>query len=260
MRWWLFAIVAACGGRDPPPPLLAPAELEIFVDDASVATVSNQRLAAWPRLDALVPEPARRVAAWRIVYVTSVRARTAELDHPASSYPELVPAVFPGDGGEPAFGMFTPAALADHGKPKLRMDAVREIRIKLSEPGRKDPDAADPPHLALAITTPRGDGSLDGAQILAIPREPMPGEADPTGWPLTKLLAAAGVTTFAKLVLVNAAGTTLALARAEFDDTTTIPFVKLNRRGELRFRIMKNQGGRWQTAGDLRAVATIRVD
>ena len=65
---------------------------------------------------------------------------------------------------------------------------------------------------------------------------------------------------YGKLVLIDAAGTSLTIAKTDFDDKTTIPFIKLNRQGSLRFRMLKKQGDGWQYAGDLRALSTIKVD
>jgi hypothetical protein len=160
--------------------------------------------------------------------------------------------------------MFDPVELAKHGKPTLQHDVVTEIRIVRGK-GERGGDhqgggQGDPLKLTLTVKTAKGEKVLTGEQILALPREEMPGNADTKGWPLTKLLAAAQVTTFKKLVLVDAAGTSLAIERAEFDDKTTIPFIKLNRQGSLRFRMLKKQGEGWQPTGDLRALTTIKVD
>jgi hypothetical protein len=237
--------------------------LEVFVDDASVAKVSRDQLAKWPRLDSLVPEDDRRLGTWQVISFTSA-TKAVEVRRPSSTYPEMVPAVFPGEGGEPAFGMFDPVELAKHGKPGLRQDRVSQVRIKISRTGRggdhQSSGDGDPLKLVLAIKTAGGDKTLTGEAILAIPRETMPGNEDTKGWRLTKLLAAAGITKFTKLVLLDAAGTSLIIESKDFDDKTTIPFIKLNRQGSLRFRLMKKQGDGWAPTGDLRALATIKVD
>jgi hypothetical protein len=75
----------------------APAgSVEIFVDDASVARVTKEQLASWPRLDALVPENARRLGTWQTVYIRGA-GKPAELNKPSATYPEQVGALFPGD-------------------------------------------------------------------------------------------------------------------------------------------------------------------
>ncbi len=243
----------------------APSTVEIFVDDSSVAKVTADQIAKWPRLDSLVPENARRLGTWQTVYVRGAADKPAELNRPSVTYPEQVGALFPGDDGKPSFGMFDPVELAKHGKPSLRQDGLREIRIVRSK-GERGGDhqgggtGEDPMKLVLKIQTPGGERALTGEQILKIDREAMPGNPDTKGWPLTKLLAAAEVTKFQKLVLIDAAGTSLSLDRKDFDDKTVVPFIKLNRQGSLRFRMLKKQGEGWQYAGDLRALSTIKVD
>lgn len=246
-------------------PVAAPGTVEIFVDDASVAKVTKEQIAKWPRLDTLVPEDARRLGTWKTVYLRGSAAKPAEINQPSSTYPELVGALFPGDDGSPAFGMFDPVELAKHGKPGLRQDELREIRIVRGK-GERGGDhqgggaAEDPLKLVLKVVIGGKETQLTGEKILAIQREPMPGSPDTKGWPLSKLLSAAGVTKFSKLVLIDAAGTALTIEKKDFDDKTAIPFIKLNRQGSLRFRMLKKQGDGWQYAGDLRALSTIKVD
>ena len=242
-----------------------PGSIEVFVDDASVAKITAAQIAKWPRLDSLLPEDSRRLGTWQTVYLKGAEPKPVELDKPSATYPELVPAVFPDEAGRPAFGMFDPVELAKHGKPGLRQDGILEIRIKVAKGGRGgdhqgNTGDSDPLKLVLTFKTAGGDKVLSGEQIMAIPRESMPGNADTKGWPLTKLLAAVGVTRYGKLVLIDAAGTSLNLDKKDFDDKTTIPFVKLNRQGSLRFRMMKQQGEGWQATGDLRALSTIKID
>ncbi|MEO8702374.1 MAG: hypothetical protein ABI867_20180 [Kofleriaceae bacterium] len=245
------------------PVAATPGEIEVFVDDASVTKVTRDQIAKWPRLDSLLPEDDQRLGTWHVVTFVGP-TKPIEVRRPSSTYPEMAPAVFPGEGGEPAFGMFDPVELAKHGKPGIRQDRITQIRIKLSRSGRggdhQSTGDGDPMKLVLAIKTAGGDKTLTGEQILALPREQMPGNEDTKGWLVTKLLAAAGVTKFNRLVLLDAAGTSLIIERKDFDDKTTIPFIKLNRQGSLRFRMMKKQGEGWIPTGDLRALATIKVD
>ncbi|HEU0033420.1 MAG TPA: hypothetical protein VFQ53_22465 [Kofleriaceae bacterium] len=285
MRTWLcclLAIALGCGGKKEDRPAVAsgsapaaigdavpagpPAALEIFVDDKSVAKVTSEQLAKWPRLDTLVPEDDRRLGTWQMVRLRSSEPAPIEVARPSASYPQMVPAIFPGDGGVPAFGMFDPVALAKHGKPALRHDAIKEIRIEVAREGRGGEHQGgaggtdDPLKLVLTFKLKTGDKQLTGEQIVALPRESQPGSEDTKGWRLAQLLAAAGVTKYSKLALIDAGGTSLILDKAELDDKNVVPFVKLNRQGSLRFRLLKKQGTGWQAAGDLRALATIKVD
>jgi hypothetical protein len=268
--------LAACGSKKEPPATgsgtgsapptpAAPSGIEVFVNDASVAKVNPDQIASWPRLDSLLPEDAQRLGTWQVVYIKGAGAKTAELNNPSSSYPQMVPALFPGEGDRPAFGMFDPIELMKRGKPGLRQDGVREIRIKMSKDGRGGDHqggaaSTDPSKLVLQIKTPDGDKQLTGTEILKIPVEVMPGNEDNKGWKLTKLLAAAGAPTkYEQLVLTDAAGMNLVIPKKDFDDKTTVPFVKLNRQGSLRFRMMTKKGEGWSATADLRSLTSVKI-
>jgi hypothetical protein len=271
---WLAVLAVACGGKKDdapkpgsdsapvaPPP--SPVEVLVFVNDAAAANVTAAQIAGWPRLDGLLPSEARRLGMWDTVAFKGAKATT--LDKPSSAYPDMVPALFPGEGGAITFGMFDTVELAKHGKPAFAAVGIKEIRITIAmgngrgERDTGDGATADPTKLVLKIKTAAGESQLTGAQLLAIPREPTPGNEEAKGWPLTKLLDAAGVKSYSRLLLVDAAGMNLTLDKADFDDKTVIPFVKLNKQGALRFRILKKQGDGWTPSGDLRALASIEV-
>jgi len=261
---------AVAGSAAPAPP--ASDTVAIFVDDAPVGTLAPAQLASWPRLDTLVPTSARRLGMWQDVFLAAKDPKPVQVHSPASTYPDLVPAMFPGEGGGAAFGMFDPVELSKHGKPALRQDGVREVRVKLAQnSGRGEHDdgnnvGGDPTQLKISVKTLKGEQIIDGAKLLAIPRSPMPGDTgtdpkgnDPKGWPLTALLDAAGVKTFQKLLLTDATGTNLTLEKADFDPKVSVPFIKLNRQGALRFRVYTKVGDGWQSKGDLRGLVAIEV-
>jgi hypothetical protein len=238
------------------------AGVELLVNELAIGTVEPSLLASWPRLDTLVPGDARRLGTWEAVSLQGAGPRPTELAHPSTAYPDLVPALFPGDGGDVSFGMFDPVELARKGKPALREDHVKVIRIKLAQnSGRGQNDdggggGGDPTKLVVAVTTPAGKTQLTGAQILALPREAMPGNPDQRGWRLTALLDAAGVKSYQRLVLHDASGTNLTLDKKDVSDAS-VPFIKLNKQGALRFRVMKKAGDGWNASGDLRGLVSI---
>jgi len=280
----LFAIIAGLGlghggcGRDKassPPPTAgssappaaapaAPAGVELFINDLTMGTVQPAQIAAWPRLDTLVPGDARKLGTWELVALEGAGPKPTEIAHPSGAYPDMVPAIFPGEGGGVAFGMFDPVELARKGKPAMREDHVKAIRIKVAQGGNRGQNddggggAGDPTKLVLLVKTAAGTTPLTGDKILALPREAMPGNANQKGWRLAKLLEAAGVTSYAHLVLSDASGTNLVLDKKDLDDNT-VPFIKLNKQGALRFRVLKKTGDGWNTSGDLRALAAIEV-
>jgi hypothetical protein len=278
MRTWVLAVAltievgVGCGsGKDDattreapkPQPSRADATIEIFVNDASVAKIDRAQVAGWPRLDTLVPVSARRLGTWQKVTVTPRDGKPTDVLHPSEKYPDLVPALYPlGDGA--GFGMFDPVALAKHGAPQLQLDATA-IRIVVAQGGGRgehesgEGGGTDPSQLKIAIKTPNGASTFEGAKLLALPRAAPPGETDAKGWPLTALLDAAGVTKFERLLLTDASKANLTLDKADLDPKTSVPYVKLNRSGQLRFRIYKKQGDVWTQTGDLRGLVSIEV-
>lgn len=266
MRWVLLLFVAvACGSKDDAKPSAGsagsagsaakPAGLAVFVDGKQVATVAGAQLAEWPRVDQLVPVAARRLGRWQDLELVGAKPKPTEMQSPSATYPDLVPAVFPGEGGDPAFGMFDAVELAKKGKPAVREDHLSALRIKLlpEDAGRGTHEQGngggkDPATLKITIVTPKGTTVLDGTKLLAIPRDNLPGTTDGKGWALQTILTAGGVTKFEKIVLSNANNVALNLGKDAFT-ADSIPFVKLNRKGELRLRIYKKTGTEWQPAG-----------
>jgi hypothetical protein len=199
------------------------------------------------------------------VSLVSDKPAPAELERPSMNYPDMVPVIYPNEG-KVSFGMFDPVELAKRGKPGMREDNVRQVRIKVSKEGRGGEhqggggESVDPVNLKLTFKLADGKETvLTGAQILAVPREAQPGAADTKGWRLTALVDAAGVKTYSKLILIDAAGVALPFEKAELTDPEQVAFIKLNKQGTLRFRMLKKDGTTWKAAADLRALATIQV-
>ncbi len=272
-------VLAGCGGKkDEETPLpaqptptpvgsqVAPAKVgtvQLFVDDASVATVDVAAVKDWPRLDSLLPEGARRLGKWQ--GISTKGAKTAEIAKPFETYRDYVPALFPGEGNTISFGLFDPVELGKRGKPALREDAITELRVKLDASGMRGGndhgggEVIDPAKVELAVKTAAGEKKLTGEQLLGLEREAMPGGGgDAKGWRLDTILTAAGVKSWTKIMLYDAGGTTLPLENKDLDENT-IPFIKLNRQGSLRFRLYKKQADGFQAAGDLRALTRIEI-
>ena len=244
----------------------APAEksVEIFVDDQAVGKLAAAQVALWPRLDSLVPVAARRLGTWQAI--TLKGAKSADVKQPSATYPELIPAIFPGEGGAPAFGMFDPVELAKKGKPTLREDAITEVRIALAQDGMRgqndhgDGGGGDPAAIELHVKTAAGEQVIKGATLLETPRELQPGHDDGgKGWPLAAILSRAGVTKYERLRLTGENGTNLTLEKQDLDPKLAVPFVKLNRQGSLRFRVFKKHGDTWQPGQDLRGLVAVEV-
>ncbi len=236
----------------------------IFVDGTQVGTLANDQAALWPRLDTLIPVSARRLGTWDKLELEGAAAPVT-IEKPSSAYPEFVPALFPGEGGKPAFGMFDPVELAKKGAPALAKHALTAVRITLAKgTGRGENEhgntpAADPTQLKLAIKSKSGEHIIEGTKLLELPREAPPGESEGKGWKLSTLLAQVGVTKYTRLLLTDASGTNLTLEKQDLDEKAAVPFVKLNRQGALRFRVYRKQADTWQAGSDLRGLTRVEV-
>jgi hypothetical protein len=278
MRIWtlLFVLLAACSSKkDEPKKQPGPASgtaaapaadgsVEIFVDEGSVAKLAAKDLAAWPRLDTLVPHDARRLGTWQAISFTTT-AEPKKLDRPAQAHPDMVPVVFPGKDGKAAFGMFDAVEYAKKGEPAFRVDNVVSLRLELSKQERGGEhqggggEGADITKLVLEITTKDGKKQLTGPEILKLPRESQPGNDDTKGWRITQFLEAAGVKDYTTVTLFDGTGASLPLAKKDLDPATHVAFVKLNKSGVLRFRMFEKQGTGWAAGADLRGLAKIDV-
>lgn len=243
---------------------LAPVKegVAVFVDDQQVGSVTDAQAAAWPRVDTLVPTSARRLGKWQTVILNG--DGQTQIESPSQKYPELVPALFPGKDGHAAFGYFDPVELAKKGNPQVRVDHLKDVRIALAQnSGRGENETgegggADPAKLELTIKTAKGEQKLLGTQLLEMPRQPPPGDNGGMGWPLAAILDKAGVKGAEKIIVSNAT-TNLTLEKQDLDATASVPFVKLNRQGSLRFIVFKKAGEAWNRGGDLRELSRIEV-
>ena len=284
MRIWMCLIVVAaiaCGGKkkenegggsggsgpgtgSAPVAPVDDGSVAIIVDDLQVAKIPPKDLAGWPRLDSLMPQEARRLGTWQSLAFTTAGA-PATLAKPAQAHPDMMPVVYPGKDGKPAFGMFDAVEYAKKGEPAYKVEAVREIKLTLSKMERGGEhqggggEGADITKLVLTIKTKDGDKQLTGPEILKLPREGEPGRDDTKGWRVQQFLEAVGVTKFDSIVLVDTSGATVPLTKKELDPATATAFIKLNKSGVLRFRMYTKQGEGWNPGADLRGLSKIEV-
>ena len=271
MRCWFVVVLAlaSCNKKDDSAPAAKPApapapeaRLDVYVDDKAIAHLPLAALQNWPRLDSLVPVAQRRLGTWDDVFVKTADPKPSQLHRPSDTYPQLVPAVYVTADQKIGFGMFDPVELAKHGKAEVHNEGVTEIRIALAKGGgRGEHDdqssgAQDPTQLKLAFKTPKGESTLDGAKLIAIPREAPPDGTEAKGWTLATIMKAGGITKFDKILLTDASGVTLNLDNGSFS-ADSVPYVKLNRQGTLRVQVYKKKGSAWDRGGDLRGLAEI---
>lgn len=235
---------------------------ETKVSDADPAKVS-----AWPRLDSLLPQEDRRYGTWE-----SIQGKASggdfEIKKPGATYGTLVPALYPSKSGKGvSLGLFDPVDLAHKGEPKVSHDELGELRVVIDRSGGRGQndhsggDAIDPNTLTLTIEAGGKTIDLQGDKLLAIPRENAPDDAsgEHKGWSLVSILAAQKIAAPTRAILTGDE-MNLTLEKEDFDAKTSIPFVKLNRQGALRFRTYKKQGDAWTAmGGDLRGLRKIHV-
>jgi hypothetical protein len=99
-----------------------------------------------------------------------------------------------------------------------------------------------------------------GDQLAALPTSTAPiGDTETPGWTLPQILEAAGTIPTMKVVLQGAEDANLILGEDDFDPTKTTLFIKLNRSGQLRFRVFKKVGDTYEITGELRGIVRIEV-
>jgi len=275
------------GGGDREAPAL-PGQVQLLVDGKPVANADRAAAAAWTPLTSLLPANARDPKTWAIVEVHTHAGRITTMPEPASTQPGLVAAVFPGRDGGIDFGMFTADELAKHGTPKLVEMDVSDLRVKLAQPVASgtdgsgsasdggsgggngegngsnraaSPDGPDLTNIKLTIKQKSGDLELTGADLGAIAKVNAPiGDTSTPGWDVASILAAKKITPTAKLIITDDSGASVTMTSKQLDPKTDLAFMKVNKQGQLRFRLFeKNSGGAWDVAGDLRGVTIIEL-
>ena len=242
----------------------------VFVGDVKAQCVDAAAVKQWPRLDNLLPPEARRMGTWKTIVVQTTTGRGTDLNQPADTYPDLVPALFPAADGTTTLGMFDLVELANHGRPKWQQPAIKEVHvIAVLGGGRGENEdghaAADPKDLAIKFIVAGQESTLAGPALLAIAREAQPGEdGEAKGWSLFTLLKSAKVPLPTdkpgkRYLLTDAAGMNLTLEPSDFAAGVSIPFVKLNKQGALRFWVFKKKGEGWAKGADLRGLASVQV-
>ena len=89
---------------------------------------------------------------------------------------------------------------------------------------------------------------------------PPVGDTETTGWDVASLLHDLDIPLTAKVIVTDKSGASVTMTKAELDPAKSVAFMKLNRSGNLRFRLFqKNKGGGWNIAGELRGVTTIEL-
>jgi hypothetical protein len=264
----------ACKEKTPTPPPATTAvkdppkasSVTLFVDSEKVVDLDRAKAETWPRLDSLLPANARRYGTWNAIKGADSTG-AFEIKKPGSTYGALVPAIYPDANGKGInLGLFDPVDLAQKGTPKVSQLGLTELHVLIEKSGARGQndhmggEATDPNKLMLAIEAGATKVELTGTQLLALPRENAPDDdsGEHKGWKLSAILASANVPPPTRLLLTGDE-MNLTLEQADLDPQTSVPFIKLNRQGALRFRTYKKQGNGWTLGSDLRGLRKIQV-
>lgn len=237
------------------------------MNEKQVADADLAKAATWPRLDSLLPEADRRYGTWEAI-TGKANGAAFEIKKPGATYGTLVPALYPAKSGKGvSLGLFDPVDLAHKGAPKVSHEELSELRVVIDTSGGRGQndhsggEAVDPNTITLTIEAGGKTIEVKGDKLLAIPRENAPDDTsgEHKGWSLVSILAAQQVAA-PKRAILTGDEMNLTLEQEDFDARTSIPFVKLNRQGALRFRTYKKQGDAWTAmGGDLRGLRKIQV-
>jgi hypothetical protein len=190
---------------DKPPPTTEPAKAApaaagatLFVNETKITDLDAAKVAAWPRLDSLLPAEDRRYGTWEALAGKEGAAGAAfEIKKPGATYGALVPALYPSPSGKGvSLGLFDPVDLAKKGAAKVKHEELAELRVVLDKSGMRGQndhqggDAADPLSLKLEIEAGGKSQVLTGAQLLELPRQNAPDDdsGEHQGWSLTAVL------------------------------------------------------------------------
>ncbi len=251
-------------------------KVALVVDGKPALDVDPGRAAQYPPIGALLAGPARDPSTWSALEVRPRQgeARTLTADEQKGKIAALYP-----DRGGTAFGLFSPEELAKKARPAIAVTDVAEVRITLAAAkeggggggdsggggdhgggGGDDERPRPTADLKITIKGPAGEVVFTGDKLNDLATVTAPsGDTETPGWTIPAILKAAGVEPTGKLFLVGEEGASLLLEPGDLDPATTMLYVKLNRQGQLRFRVFKKQGEVWDVTGELRGIKSIEL-
>ncbi len=266
-----------------------PGTAQLLVDGKVVGSADAAAAQKWPRVADLMPAAAKDPKTWQTLEIHTASGRVTTMPDPAASQPERVAALFPGKDGVD-FGMFTADELAKHGTPKLVETNITDVRVKLMAgaagsgtgtgtgsgtggSGGGDGEGngsnriagggggTDLSALTLTIKQKSGDVTITGDELAKIAKVAPPiGDTETTGWDVATVLASRNLKPTAKVIITDDSGTSVTMTASQFDPKKDLAFMKLNKQGQVRFRLFeKNASGVWDVIGELRGVTTIEL-
>ena len=178
----VLAAAAGCGkssnasSDDPlPPPATAEKHVlpgvEVFANDKSIVRLTPDQVSSWVQLPGVLPMSFRRQGMWSQISLKGRGETPQVIAKPSDTYPDKIPALYPGDNGSLSFGMFDSVELAKHGVPVMHADNIREVRVTVDlNSGRGQNDdgnsgVGDPRAIELVV----GKQTIKGDKLIEIP-------------------------------------------------------------------------------------------
>jgi hypothetical protein len=252
-----------------PPPVAQAIKLPILLDD-KVLTESPS-LGVTPTALSALATGAPPIGEWIAVEVLDQAGKVDTLLAPAKNYPGAEPALT-ADAKGVWFGLLQGGKLTQPVGPIARLT----IKTK-SDAGKPAPHidhgsgsgggdhgatarATPTDALEIEIETAAGTSTFTGDKMVGLPELTAPtGDTETPGWNLVDVLAAAGIKDAKAVVLTDEEQATLRVEGDDWDPARTVLYFKLNKSGQLRFRVFRKTGDVWEMAGELRGVKKLRV-
>lgn len=253
----------------PAPPAAQAVKLPILLDD-KVLTESPS-LGVTPTAVSAVATGAPPLAQWIAVEVIDQAGKVDTLLAPAKNHPGSEPALT-ADAKGVWFGLLQGGKLVQPVGPiakltiKTKSDAGKPAGHVDHGSGGGGGDhgaterATPTDALKLEIETAAGKSTFTGDKMVGLPEAKAPtGDTETPGWNLVDVLGAAGIKDAKAVVLTDEENATLRIEGDDWDPAKAILYLKLNKSGQLRFRVFRKTGEVWEMAGELRGVQKIRV-
>jgi len=267
----LALLVVGCKKEEKkaPPPVAQTVKVTIALDDKVLTDTPT--LTVTPTPLATLATGAPPIEQWLAVEVIDQTGKVDTLLAPAKNYPDAAPALT-ADAKGVQFG------LARGGKLEQPVGNVAKVTIKTKsdagKPGghvdhgsgggggdhasgeRAEPTA----ELKVEIETAAGKSTFTGDKMVGLPELKAPtGDTETPGWNLVDVLAAAGVKDPKAVVLTDEENATLKIEGDDWDPAKATLYLKLNKSGQLRFRVFRKVGDTYEVAGELRGITEIGV-
>lgn len=258
---------SSAGSDDP-----ARGQLALFVDGEQIGVVDAGKAGTYVPLGALLPPDKNDPQTWHALEVEA-GGETKTIEKPLEAHPGLVAGIYV-DRGALALGFFAPEDLAKKGTPQASWRGVTAIRVAVAGPGKGGMGGGDgeggggeggerpslDPAMTITVKVAGGDKTFTGAQLAELPTTTAPiGDTETPGWTVDQILTALEVKPKGKVVLYGTEGANLILEASDLDPSKGKGFIKLNRSGQLRFRLFRKTGEAWDIAGELRGLSEIVV-